>query len=259
MTRSFALWPLVALALTGCGQNYLYPPMNYPPVTQGDVPPPGAEAASYHALGTEPFWNLIIDPQAMRYDSADGERFTVPTPPAAPSFNGLRYVSDGMTVDVTYSECSDGMSDRRFHDTVAVRLPDGRDLSGCGGALLPPETLAGTSWRIDNINGLPVQGPDAQIRFDGQTVSGSAGCNRFNASYTVDGMAVSFGPAATTRMACDAATMGQERALLDLIAAAEAQPVGERTRRLGVIRYAPNGNMILTAPEGRVAVLAPLY
>ncbi|WP_420607896.1 META domain-containing protein [Novosphingopyxis sp.] len=195
----------------------------------------------------------------MRYDGADGGRYTIPTPPASPSFNGLRYVAEAMTVDVTYSECSDGMSDRRFHDTVTVQLPDGRDLSGCGGSILPPQDLAGTSWRMLDVNGLPVESTDAVLRFDGQTVSGSTGCNRFSADYAIDGMAVSFGPARSTRMACAPGTMGQERALLDLLAAAEAQPVGDRVRRLGAIRYAPNGNMILTAPEGRVAVLSQVF
>ncbi len=258
MTRSIALLPLAAFALSACGQNYLYPPLNYPPVTSAE-PAASATETAYRALGTEPFWSLAIDRQAMRYAGADGDRLTVPTPSASPSFNGLRYVTDRMTVDVTYSECSDGMSDRRFSDSVTVQLPDGRDLRGCGGSILPPQNLADTSWRIDSINGLPIESPEAMLRFDGQTVSGSAGCNQISAPYVIDGMAVSFGPARSTRMACQPQLMGQERALLDLLAAAEAQPVGDRYRRLGAIRYAPGGNMILTAPDGRVAVLSQVF
>lgn len=119
--------------------------------------------------------------------------------------------------------------------------------------------LAGTSWRLLSINGLPVQGSDAELRFDGAMVSGSAGCNQVSAGYVQDDRAISFGPARTTRMMCDAQIMGQERALLDLLAAAEAQPVGDRFRRLGAVRYAPNGNLILSTPDGRAAVLAPIY
>lgn len=259
MTRSLILLPLAALAVAACQSPYPYQPLNYPPVTDAASPGSGPDVASYRALGTEPFWNLVIDPQAMRYDGADGERFTVPTPEARPSFNGLRYVAETMTVDVTYAECSDGMSNRRFSDSVTVQLPSGRDLRGCGGDILPPQDLAGTSWQIDSVNGLPVSGPDAALSFDGQTLSGSAGCNQFSAPYVIDGMAVSFGPARSTRMACEPERMGQERALLDLLQAAEAQPVGDRFRRLGAIRYAPNGNMILTAPEGRVAVLSQVF
>ena len=280
MTRSLALLPLAALALSACqtlgpygdpyGDGYAddgygpypadgrYPGDGY---TQDGYPPVATDqwaAQPYRAIGTEPFWSLTIDSEAMRYEGADGDAYSVPTPEARPSFNGLRYVGDRMTVDVTYSECSDGMSNRRYSDSVTVQLPDGRDLRGCGGDILPPQNLAGTSWRVLSVNGLPVESAGAELRFDGRTVSGSTGCNRFSAAYVVDGIAVSFGPASSTRMACDPRVMGQERALLDLLAAAEAQPVGDRFRRLGAIRYAPNGNMILTAPDGRVAVLSQI-
>ena len=292
MTRTLALIPLAALALAGCqtldpyGDRYsgeyggypqnpagTYPPGDYDNVGYAQDGPARAQGVTfpYRAVGTEPFWSLDMDAQSIRYQGANGEQISVPTPPGRPSFNGMRYVADGMTVDVTYSRCSDRMSDRRYADTVMVDLPGGRTLRGCGGdfagrpemAVDQPHAgqrdLAGTRWQLLSVNGLPVESRDALISFDGQQFSGSVGCNRINADYVVDGMAVSFGPARTTRMACDPAVMGQERAFLDLLDAAQAQPVGQLTRRLGAIRYAPNGNMILSAPDGRVAVLSPFY
>jgi len=121
------------------------------------------------------------------------------------------------------------------------------------------QALAGTSWRLLSINGQPVEGANAELQFDGQMVSGSAGCNRISADYVQDDKAISFGPARTTRMMCEAPIMGQERALLDLLEAAEAQPVGNEFRRIGAVRYTPEGNLILSTPEGRAALLAPIY
>ena len=231
MTRSLAFIPLAALALSGCqmldpyGDRYSDGYGPYPQNPAGNLPPgqygnagydDGMQARGmgvsfpYSATGTEPFWSLDMDAQSMRYEGADGERISVPTPPGRPSFNGMRYVADGMTVDITYSRCSDGMSDRRYAHTVMVDLLGGRTVRGCGGdfagrpemAVDQPSgqdrSLAGTRWQLLSVNGLPVQSRDAVISFDGQQFSGSVGCNRINADYTIDGMAVSFGPARTT-------------------------------------------------------------
>ncbi len=48
-------------------------------------------------------------------------------------------------------------------------------------------------------------------------VSGNAGCNTYNASYTVNGNKIKIGPAATTRMACEPDVMAQETAYLNAL------------------------------------------
>ncbi|MFD9338698.1 META domain-containing protein [Streptomyces sp. NPDC060028] len=53
------------------------------------------------------------------------------------------------------------------------------------------------------------------IAADGAT-SGSLGCNRFTARATVDGQRLTFGPLATTRVACQGAQGEVERALTGL-------------------------------------------
>jgi heat shock protein HslJ len=121
------------------------------------------------------------------------------------------------------------------------------------------QSLAGTRWRIVSINGLPVESPEATLDFSANSVSGTTGCNRFSADYVRDGMAISFGPVRNTRMACEPRLMGQERAFIDLLDAAEAQPVGNQFRRLGAVRYTPNGDMILSTPDSRAALLTPAY
>jgi len=54
-----------------------------------------------------------------------------------------------------------------------------------------------------------------QLSLDEQA-SGSAGCNTFNSSATLDGNSITFGPIATTRMICDQpdGVMDQESAYL---------------------------------------------
>ncbi len=70
------------------------------------------------------------------------------------------------------------------------------------------------SYLVVAIDGDEVQGdrvPEIVFGADGR-VSGSSGCNRFNGSVTVDGKALSFGPLASTRMACPGPLDAQERA-----------------------------------------------
>ena len=99
--------------------------------------PPVGE--SYRALGTEPFWSVAIEGGQMRFETPEGG-FTVPAPAPRPSFNGHRWATPRLTVDVTHGECSDGMSDRRFADTVLV-VADGRELRGCWRSMSSPRSM----------------------------------------------------------------------------------------------------------------------
>jgi heat shock protein HslJ len=84
--------------------------------------------------------------------------------------------------------------------------------------------LSGTSWRLVDLNLDQVSVlPETEITLDidnGQ-ISGSAGCNTYNGTVTGDeniASAFTVCPLATTRMACDQATMQQEVTFLDLLA-----------------------------------------
>ena len=89
-----------------------------------------------------------------------------------------------------------------------------------------PAVLQGSSWQASGINngrGGVVSGPHtrrATARFDNDTVSGSAGCNNFTASYQAEGNQLRIGPAATTRKHCaePQGIMQQEREYLDALA-----------------------------------------
>jgi len=199
----------------------------------------------YRAIGTEPFWSVTIEDGTMRYEAADSRPVVVRAPIPRPSFNGLRYVTPVMTVDVTRSRCSDGMSDRVYPDSVMVSI-GGRTVRGCGG--LPAAEQASAiegAWRVRAIDGKRLQGNPARIEFRGNRVSGDSGCNRFNGNFRMERGRLVTGPLATTRRACPGPTMGQESRLLALL----GQRLSVSTNR--------HGRLVLSTRNGQTLVLEP--
>ncbi|MCA3180002.1 MAG: META domain-containing protein [Burkholderiaceae bacterium] len=86
------------------------------------------------------------------------------------------------------------------------------------GAVAPPPPAApppfeGTAWTLASLEGRPVpSGSDATLRFEGERVSGSDGCNRFAGPWSGRGTSLRIGPnLAATQRACPDA----QRALAD--------------------------------------------
>jgi heat shock protein HslJ len=221
----------LALALAACA------PAAETPRSPGEQP-------AYMALGTEPGWTLEITPGQLNYDGDYGEtKIMVPNPGAKPSMNGRTYVTDRLSVVIKAAPCSDGMSDRRYSDTVRV-VADGKTLQGCGGKILPPDTLAGSNWTFVSIGGVAVAADrPTSLQFDGNRLSGSAGCNRFSGGYMAADGTLTAGPLMATEMACPGAGMTQEAAFFKLM----ASPVS--------LTFADDGTLALTGSEGRTAVL----
>ncbi len=180
---------------------------------------PAAEER-YGALGTEPFWGLSIEHGQIRYDRDGETAFSVPAPAPRPIPGGRRYQTDRIMVTIVRSNaCSDGMSDRVFEDEVTLVVA-GETLHGCGGAILPPESLDQTGWAIVEIAGAAVRGENDDnyvLSFEGGRVSGQAGCNRFSGSYSQNGDRLAFGPLIATRMACPEPRMTHERRALQIL------------------------------------------
>lgn len=100
----------------------------YPAIT---TPPP--EAERYRALGQEPGWNLTIADGRIDYVGDYGEtRISVARPDPRPTFNGRRYETRRLIVDITYTRCNDVMSGHGFAHQVMV-IADGTTVCGCGG------------------------------------------------------------------------------------------------------------------------------
>ncbi len=114
--RSLALFA----ALAGC--------MAQPP---GRTPDPAQEY--YTARGQEPGWALTIARGRIDYVGNYGEkRINVARPDPRTTFNGHRYETPRLIVDVTHGRCNDVMSGHGYADRVTVTA-DGETYSGCGG------------------------------------------------------------------------------------------------------------------------------
>ena len=203
---------------------------------------PGDQPAAYMALGTEPGWTLEITPSRLNYDGDYGEtKIMVPNPGAKPSSTGRTYSTDRLSIVIQNAACSDGMSDRRYADTVRV-VADGKSVQGCGGTILPPDTLAGSNWTFVSIGGKPVTSDrPTSLQFDCGRLSGSAGCNRFSGRYSATDDMLTAGTLMATEMACPG--MELEQVFFKLM----ATPVR--------LTFADDGTLTLTGSEGRTAVL----
>jgi heat shock protein HslJ len=87
-----------------------------------------------------------------------------------------------------------------------------------------PITLTGTDWSATGINtgtgavSSLVAGTTVTAVFgDDGTISGNAGCNTYNGTYTVSGQTMTIGPLATTRMACAPDVSKQEANYLEAL------------------------------------------
>jgi heat shock protein HslJ len=68
---------------------------------------------------------------------------------------------------------------------------------------LADDPLNGTSWELVFYRkSRVIEGRSITAKFDAGEVQGSAGCNSYSGSYQVVGDTISFGPIASTLMAC---------------------------------------------------------
>jgi heat shock protein HslJ len=98
----------------------------------GCLPIPAPPPPPYHAVGTEPFWDLLIDERNLTFTLAGAQPVLQQTPPVIHGVAGEIYQTPRINVNIVHGACSDGMSDRTFPDRVQVTV-DGRRFNGCGG------------------------------------------------------------------------------------------------------------------------------
>ena len=117
---------------------------------------------------------------------------------------------------------------------------DQLDLSSVDGELVAtfaassPVPLEGTPWRLYAYNDEqgavldPLPGTEITATFgEGSELAGSAGCNDYTATYTVDGDSLTIGPVRSTLMACaePEGVLQQETAFLGLLESAASYEI----------------------------------
>lgn len=180
---------------------------------------PGALEKPFEARGNEPFWHLAadngiltltrpgaIEPQPQTYQTGTEEGDVV-----------LNTEDNSLTVRITDAVCRDTMSGMPYPRTVSLEKGSER-LEGCGGS--PQQLLQGSDWQVVDLDGDTIApSPDLTLRFDTEgRVSGRAACNRYMGDYSLTGEGLTIKQVATTKMACDAATMAREQRFLALLA-----------------------------------------
>ena len=108
----------------------------------------------------------------------------------------------------------------------------GDDGSGSEGDTQDPAALVGESWILTQMltAGGQTEIVDVGVNasFDGTTISGVSGCNRYNASYEASGDEISFGPISGTKMACPEPEGSTEARFLQLLEGVASYEVSGR-------------------------------
>ena len=127
-----------------------------------------------------------------------------------------------MTLESAYLEELGGVTSFEVEAEGNLQLSNGpATLSFSREASPEPVPLVGTTWTLTSVAAgdtvmSVVSGTEITAEFaDDETVSGSAGCNRFSGTYSAAGAELSFSALATTKMACAGYVMAQERVFLD--------------------------------------------
>jgi heat shock protein HslJ len=116
--------------------------------------------------------------------------------------------------------------------------------------------LEGTSWQLagyaregDLVDVLPDTEITAKL-LDGQ-MAGSAGCNRYMASYAIEGDTIAFGPAASTRMMCASpdGIMEQEQGYLAVLGAVNAYRISGKELELVDVNGALLATFVASAAQ----------
>jgi heat shock protein HslJ len=105
--------------------------------------------------------------------------------------------------------------------SVFVLAACGGDDGGSDGEAQDPSALEGEDWVLTQMltagGQTEIVDVDVSASFDGTTISGVSGCNRYNASYEASVGEISFGPIGGTKMACPEPQGSTEARFLQLL------------------------------------------
>ncbi len=130
MKNALLVMPILPLLLVACGSD------------NEKAPAPEEKLTEYKAYGTEPGWTVEIQNDEIIHTSQDGNNdfnLAIQRMKATPTGWEIKGFSDKNNITVTITsdeECNDGMSDRKYPDTVTVSVSGSGYHTGCGGEIL---------------------------------------------------------------------------------------------------------------------------
>jgi heat shock protein HslJ len=135
---------------------------------------------------------------------------------------------------------------------TALTLFDGAGKSILVYDAAPANPLEG-EWNVTGYNNgkeavvSPISGTTLTAVFTADTVSGNAGCNTYNGSYTIDGSNIKIGPLMSTQMACaDQAASDQE---MQFLASLQNAATFEQTGAVMTLRAADGAMQVTLAAK----------
>jgi heat shock protein HslJ len=199
----------------------------------------------YTARGNEPFWTFAVSDRDFVLVTPDGVQAVGEVPEAVWRDGAVEWdmPDQGLRLRMVDALCRDTMTGMPFPETAILTTPEG-EVTGCGGD--PAALLAGGEWMIEDVAaGGIIDGAMLTIAFHAQgAVAGTGGCNRFSGSFRLTGEELSFGPVASTMMACPEAVMALEQALFEAL------------RRVARFDIDPTGALLLLDVDGTAVVTA---
>jgi heat shock protein HslJ len=120
--------------------------------------------------------------------------------------------------------------------------------SGTDGTAANQEDLEGVFWVLvdmeqDGETTAPLESSRIDLVLEGQSASGSSGCNSYSGEYTLTQDGISFGQMATTLKACPQPLMEQEQTYLTVLQAAEEATLDGDTLTLS----GPEGTLVFSS------------
>lgn len=180
------------------------------------------EGIDFIATGNEPFWSVEIDFQKMMtfntMEEPNKMSTPVPDPVRPQDVNAISYRANtekgNLYVTIFKEKCTDSMSGLESPYKVRVSMKPGdsdeyQDFMGCGRYI--GNYRLNDIWALTEMDGEAVSArdfpngvPTLDLQLKAGKVFGHAGCNRMNGKFTMGNQSLSFGPLASTKMACPA-------------------------------------------------------
>lgn len=137
--RVFAFTALAILGLSACSPSAEAPAASEPAPAAAPVLAGIDLTRPLRALGTEPFWAVELTGSELVYSGVD--RPEQRAPQGQPVIQGTMAIWEATTttgtplsITLTATECSDGMSDRTYPLTAMVKVGE-ETLTGCAAAV----------------------------------------------------------------------------------------------------------------------------